>query len=113
MFFSVTFLKFHLEKHEGNNVLMSKVEYSIVFMFVCLFLHNVRKCVIFSQVFGVLLTFLQVGQSEMMQKHVFASLRSFIHKVRMFPVIYFYCSLCMNLRVVTFHYFVFSSFNQM
>jgi fumarate reductase subunit D len=33
------------------------------------------------QVFGVLLTFLQVGQSEILLKHVFASLRSFIHKV--------------------------------
>ncbi|XP_028405691.1 dedicator of cytokinesis protein 9-like isoform X2 [Dendronephthya gigantea] len=47
--------RFHMEKDEGNNVLMSKV-------------------------FGVLLTFLQVGQSDIMLKHVFASLRSFIHK---------------------------------
>ncbi|CAB4035178.1 dedicator of cytokinesis 11, partial [Paramuricea clavata] len=47
--------RFHLEKDEGNNVVMSKV-------------------------FGVLLTFLQVGQSEKMLRHVFASLRSFIHK---------------------------------
>jgi hypothetical protein len=36
---------------------------------------------LFLQVFGVLLTFLQVGQSEKMLRHVFASLRSFIHKV--------------------------------
>ena len=46
------------------------------------------------KVFSVLLTFLQIGQSEIMLNHVFASLRSFIHKV------------CLELFLITF-YFVF------
>lgn len=47
--------KFHLEQDEGDNILMKKV-------------------------FNVLLSFLQIPQSEFMMKHVFASLRSYINK---------------------------------
>ncbi|XP_078379462.1 dedicator of cytokinesis protein 11-like isoform X4 [Oculina patagonica] len=47
--------KFHLEQDEGDNLLMKKV-------------------------FNVLLSFLQIPQSEFMMKHVFASLRSYINK---------------------------------
>ncbi|XP_073255433.1 dedicator of cytokinesis protein 11-like [Porites lutea] len=47
--------KFHLEQEEGDNLLMKKV-------------------------FSVLISFLQIPQSEFMMKHVFASLRSYINK---------------------------------
>ncbi|XP_048588509.1 dedicator of cytokinesis protein 9 isoform X4 [Nematostella vectensis] len=53
--------KFHLEQEEGDNLLMKKL-------------------------FGTLISFLQIPQSELMMKHVFASLRSFINK---FPVALF------------------------
>ncbi|XP_022797946.1 dedicator of cytokinesis protein 11-like [Stylophora pistillata] len=47
--------KFHLEQEDGDNLLMKKV-------------------------FDVLLSFLQIPQSEFMLRHVFASLRSYINK---------------------------------
>ncbi|XP_074634034.1 dedicator of cytokinesis protein 9-like isoform X3 [Acropora palmata] len=47
--------KFHLEQDEGDNIMMKKV-------------------------FIVLLSFLQIPQSEFMMRHVFASLRSYINK---------------------------------
>lgn len=47
--------KFHLEQDEGDNIMMKKV-------------------------FSVLLSFLQIPQSEFMMRHVFASLRSYINK---------------------------------
>ncbi|XP_068733995.1 dedicator of cytokinesis protein 9-like isoform X4 [Montipora capricornis] len=47
--------KFQLEQDEGDNILMKKV-------------------------FSVLLSFLQIPQSEFMMRHVFASLRSYINK---------------------------------
>ena len=56
--------QFHLEQDEGNNVLMKKL-------------------------FNVLMTFLRIGQSETVLGHVFASLRSFMHK---FPSVLFHGS---------------------
>ncbi|XP_031567360.1 dedicator of cytokinesis protein 11-like isoform X3 [Actinia tenebrosa] len=53
--------KFHLEQDDGDNLLMKKV-------------------------FDTLVSFLQISQSELMIKHVFASLRSFINK---FPIALF------------------------
>ncbi|KXJ26177.1 Dedicator of cytokinesis protein 9 [Exaiptasia diaphana] len=53
--------KFHLEQDDGDNLLMTKI-------------------------FSTLISFLQISQSELMIKHVFASLRSFINK---FPVALF------------------------
>eukprot|EP00794_Sanderia_malayensis_P010919 gene10919-12079_t len=50
-----THFKFHLEQDSGDNILMKKI-------------------------FNVLMGFLRIHQSEYVLKHVFASLRSFIHK---------------------------------
>ena len=44
-------------------------------------LHCYNPCVFYVQVFSVLISFLQIPQSEFMMKHVFASLRSYINKV--------------------------------
>lgn len=41
------------------------------------------------KIFDIYLSFLQVGQSEKMFKHLFAALRAFINKVFNFPFLYF------------------------
>ena len=50
------------------------------------------------KIFDIYLSFLQVGQSEKMFKHLFAALRAFINKVRIKHYYFFIFSLCVYIQ---------------
>ena len=79
IYFRLHTLQERLSQGCGDNALMNKVQTAAMCTDLSIFTYIVLLLCL--QYFSVLMAFLQVRQSTVLQSHVFAALRTFTHKV--------------------------------